>query len=113
MNPQVYLPSTWRDARGPLLTDRRIKHYVLLGRYGPEMQERARAVQQWIAKRRVLPQFKCIGCGSQDGVRFYAYSYLSEHGNFCPTCIGIERKAHEYDLELKARYREASRREYE
>lgn len=103
-----YIPSTWKDARGPLLTNRRIRHYEIAGRYGPEVQERALRVAAKLAARSITP---CIACGSK-GTRFYNYSYLAQHGYFCPVCIAIERKAHEADLELKRRYREASRMEY-
>lgn len=39
------IKSTWKDYLGPLLTDSRIFHYMLEGKYGIEWQESAQRVQ--------------------------------------------------------------------
>jgi ribosomal protein L37AE/L43A len=38
-DPHVYLPSTWRDGRGKLLTDSVIARYLQSGYYGRDKQQ--------------------------------------------------------------------------
>jgi hypothetical protein len=108
MDPRVHVRSTWRDPIGTLLTNRRILERMRQGWYGPQLQEKAKAR----ATLRTAYVFRCA-CGIAEDVRFLHYSYLPQAGWYCPRCLAKYRKENQQEKELKRRYHEAAKREYE
>lgn len=103
MDPSAYLPSTWRMAKGALLTNHRITHYTRLGFYGKDAQERA-------TKRVGLRP--CEKCGTCYAV-FMRYSYLPKAMWCCEKCRQIfkldHEKAEELSKAMRQRIREANK----
>jgi hypothetical protein len=102
MDPSAYLPSTWRMAKGALLTNHRITHYTRLGFYGKDAQEKA-------TKRLGL---RPCSCDSKQSA-FMRFSYLPQSGWYCELCRLKYRANHEKveqaTKELNKRIREANK----
>ena len=99
MDPSVYLPSTWRNPIGALLTSRRITQYMREGRYGKEAQ--AAASQSKSLK-------PCAKCGSEHA-SFLRFSYLPHAMWCCHLCREAFRSDHEKAEALEHALREKVR----
>lgn len=102
MDPRAHLPSTWRDAIGKPLTDRRIKFYQSQGRLGG-------------GSIMTLPPVtgpRCCSCQGVSNVKRRDYSYLPKAGYWCELCLERERNSRDKDKEL-ARLVKERRRSYE
>lgn len=87
MDPSAYLPSTWRMAKGALLTNHRITHYERLGFYGKEAQIR-------VTQKLGLRPCERESCKSRFTV-FMRFSYLPRAMWCCETCRRIFKIDHE------------------
>jgi transposase-like protein len=94
----VHFPSSWKDGRGPLLTDAVIREYERLGKYGPDAQKRRIALDgATVVKGSIHLPKPCVHCGKDTG-HFMTYSYLPKSGYYCNLC-----REHFHDEREKAR----------
>lgn len=95
MDEHAYLPSTWRQAIGKRLTNRRIAEYQREGKYGTELK---------------LPPLEhgrpCVGCKTKVNTRYFDYDYLPTAGVYCKNCRLRHRDARDKEREQRARLRE-------
>jgi hypothetical protein len=114
--PTVTIPirSTWRDATGPLLTNRRINARACEGWYGETAKVRALAKDASRTPTTGIV-FRCT-CGSANGLRFYRWSYLPKPGYYCSVCVASHRgnaeREKQASKELAARVQRAIMERY-
>lgn len=107
MDPRCHLPSTWRDAIGAVLTNRKINEYTKIGYYGIQAKEKAQA--KIATKNGII--YRC-GCGRMDGVRFLRYNYLPKPDWYCKACLAEYQKQRDLEDSLKNKWKEAAKLEY-
>lgn len=94
-----YIPPSWKDPIGKVLTDRRITHYQALGLL--------------MSNGLVLPPLPknlgalCILCEGHREVRRRVVSFLP-CGNYCESCYIRARDSRDKERELARRVREQS-----
>lgn len=99
MDPAAHIRSTWRGNPTKPLSSKAIFEYMLLGKYGPEYQARAKAVLE----RRNGPQCKVHKLPAP----FRAYDYLPSPGNYCRICVAVYRERRDKDRAEAKALREA------
>lgn len=107
LDPSVHFGTAWRDPIGKVLTNRKINEYALLGRYGPQQAEKARA--KVTARTGVV--YRCE-CGRLEGVRFLKFAYLPKPAWYCKVCLSAYQKQRDQEEELKSHWLKAARVEY-
>jgi len=80
--------STWRDAIGPVLTDRRITNRQKQGWYGEKAKQQALSRSRTKMPDGVLVRCKC---GETKAVAYFDYLYLTAPGFYCPACLEQQR----------------------
>lgn len=101
MDPRVHIRSTWREAIGPLLTNRRITMRMRQGWY----EETAKQKSMANATPTHGIVYRCE-CGCKKEVRYVTFSYMPRRGYWCPRCIAVHGKETKLARELAARVRE-------
>lgn len=96
MDVNVHFPSTWKGARGKLLTSQRITQYALEGRYGTEAKRRA---EHDFEQRHGIRE--CCQCGKKGHFTIKTWDYLPKVGPYCPICLELQRS--DRDKEKNAR----------
>lgn len=95
LDPRIRLPSTWRTAIGPVLTNKRIAEYQREGRYGSNL---------------VLPPLQtarpCCACNSTINTRYWSLDYLPKAGVWCNKCRSIHRAKRDKETEQLKRLKE-------
>lgn len=86
MDPRCHFPSSWKMARGALLTDSVIEKYEREGYYGPDAQRRRLALDNARVVNGVVRLPKpCVECGKDLG-HWMTYGYLPKAGHYCNLC---------------------------
>src|SRR6266850_1302765 len=98
----IPIRSTWKDAIGKTLTNRRIAKLMLEGHYGPVAREKQLKRGEFRATKGLI--FRCA-CGSTKDVRYLRYAYLPKPDNYCPICLAQHRNEKDRELELARRVR--------
>lgn len=106
----VRLPSTWRDAIGEQLTNRRIALRQRQGFYGEaaRVQAVSKLQDDQLKKRGIV--MRC-SCGRSDA-SYMAYSYLPKAAYYCPTCREVHRSKAGRSRELDKKWKERMAKEY-
>jgi len=100
--------STWRDPIGKKLTNRIIANREAEGWYGPEAQEKA----QRTPSGSLGIVFRCLECGTRNGVHYLRHSYLPKPGDYCKRCALTHKTAFLKARELDRAFNESILREY-
>lgn len=111
MSPSCYLPSTWRDPIGPVLTNRAIIKRALEGWYGPVAKLRAEKSKAIVGGRVIKCQGLCNGDNNAT-MGFLKWSYLPKAGYYCATCTKAYRAMKEKETSLSQRLAARIREEY-
>lgn len=113
MDPLVHLPSTWKDAKGKLLTNRRIGELAAMGHYGKAAQQRQLLKidhrHQKQSEAGVI--FRCA-CDETVGIKYLTWAYLPKPGWYCPRCLAAYREDRERPKLLAKQLAERVRKEY-
>lgn len=114
MDPHTHLPSTWRTAIGPLLTNRRIRMREAQGFYGKAAQQRAllRITDKHEKLSRAGVIFRCVGCDTTEGIKYLHWSYLPKAGWYCPRCLAVHRIERDREENMARALAERIRQEY-
>ncbi len=106
MNPSVHIASTWRDPIGPMLTNARIRRYMLEGWYGPVVKAKA---ERSIAPSAIVNR---CACGTI-ATRYARFAYLPKAGFYCAKCIALYRTQRDAEKEKSRQLRERILAEYQ